>query len=214
MAAHYVQPGLKTLQKLPMHTKSQVVSHTLRYTGPFKLGLPSTKYQLAKLRILEFYHDFLDRFVDCKDFELIQMDTDSLYFALSANKLEEVVKSELQTEFENSKKDWLAWDAFSSRTPGLFKLEFEGYRAIALCSKCYFVDGEKKSKYSNKGMSVPHNSLTWGRYKAALEGNIDRAENRGFRLRHGQMTTYNQMEYTQYLSSTLRASSHENLIRW
>ena len=31
-----------------------------------------------------------------------------------------------------------------------------------------------------------------GRYKAALEGNIDPAENRGFRLRHGQMTTYNQ----------------------
>jgi len=37
------------------------------------------------------------------------MDTDSLYFALSANKLEEVVKSELQTEFENSKKDWLTF---------------------------------------------------------------------------------------------------------
>jgi len=118
------------------------------------------------------------------------MDTDSLYFALSANKLEEVVESELQTEFENRKKDWLAWDTFSSRTPGLFKLEFEGYRAIALCSKCYFIDGEKKSKYSSKGMSARHNSLTWGRYKAALEGNIDRAENRGFRLRHGQMTTY------------------------
>jgi len=40
---------------------------------------------------LEFYHDFLDRFVDRKDFELIQMDTDSLYFALSDNKLKEVV---------------------------------------------------------------------------------------------------------------------------
>jgi len=34
--------------------------------------------------------------------------------------------------------------------------------------------------------------VTWGRYRAALEGNIDRAENRGFRLRHGQMTRYNQ----------------------
>jgi len=41
-------------------------------------------------------------------------------------------------------------------------------------------------------MSARHNSLTWGRYKAALEGNIDRAENRGFRLPRGQMTTYNQ----------------------
>jgi len=68
----------------------------------------------------------------------------------------------------------------------------KGYRATSFCSKCYFVDGEKKSKYSSKAMSAGHNSLTLGRYKAALEGNIDRAENRGFRLRHGQMTTYNQ----------------------
>ena len=41
-------------------------------------------------------------------------------------------------------------------------------------------------------MTARHNSLTWGRYKAAIEGNVDRAENRGFRLRLGQMTTYNQ----------------------
>jgi len=34
----------------------------------------------------------------------MQMDTDSLYFALSANKLEEVENSELQTEFENRKR--------------------------------------------------------------------------------------------------------------
>jgi len=73
---------------------------------PFQVG--TAVYQLTKLRILEFYHNFLDRFVDCEDFVLIQMDTDSLFFALSVNKLEEVVKSEPQTEFENSKKDWLA----------------------------------------------------------------------------------------------------------
>jgi len=68
-------------------------------------------------------------------------------------KLHEVVKPVLQTEFENcKKKDWLAWDTFSNRTPGLFKLEFEWHRAIALCSKCYIVDGDKKSKHSSKGM--------------------------------------------------------------
>jgi len=39
---------------------------------PFQVGI--AVYQLAKLRILEFYHDFLDRFVDRKDFELIQME--------------------------------------------------------------------------------------------------------------------------------------------
>jgi len=119
---------------------------------PFPVGI--AVYQLAKLRILEFYHDFLDLFIDRRDFELIQMDTDSLYFALSANKVDDVVKPELAAEFDNSKRDWLAWDTWSNRTPGLFKLEFEGHRAIALCSKCYFVEGGKKAKHSSKGMSA------------------------------------------------------------
>ena len=44
------------------------------------------------------------------------MDTDSLYFALSANKLDDVVKPELAAEFDNCKKDWLAWDIWSNRT--------------------------------------------------------------------------------------------------
>jgi len=69
---------------------------------PFQVGI--VVYQLAKLRILEFYHDFLDRYTDRQDFELIQMDTDSLYFALSANRLEEAVKPELRAEFDNCKK--------------------------------------------------------------------------------------------------------------
>jgi len=36
------------------------------------------------------------------------MDTDNLYFALSARKLEDVVKPELRDEFDNCKKEWLA----------------------------------------------------------------------------------------------------------
>jgi len=173
-------------------TAYEITSRKPRVTihRAFHVGI--AVYQLAKLRILEFYHNFLDRFVDRQDFELIQMDTDSLYFALAGLKLHEVVKPELQTEFENCKKDWLVWDTFSNRTPGLYKLEFDGYRAIALCSKCYFVDGDEKSKHSSKGMSARHNSLRWGRYKSALEGKTDRAENRGFRLRNGQMITYSQ----------------------
>lgn len=40
---------------------------------PYQVGIAVC--QLAKLRMLEFYYDFLDR----TDFELIQMDTDSNY---------------------------------------------------------------------------------------------------------------------------------------
>ena len=62
------------------------------------------------------------------------MDTDSLYFALSDSKLEDAVRPELKVEFDNCKKDWLAWNTFSNRTPGLFKIEFEGHRAISATS--------------------------------------------------------------------------------
>ena len=51
---------------------------------PFQIGI--AVYQLAKLRMLEFYYD-LDRYVDRRDFELIQMDTDSNCMAILGDKL-------------------------------------------------------------------------------------------------------------------------------
>ena len=160
---------------------------------PFQIGI--AVYQLAKLRMLEFYYDFLDRYFDRRDFELIQMDTDSNYIAISGKKLEDIVRPELKAEFEAQKKNWLAWDKWSGRTPGLFKLECEGNRMIALCSKCYFIDdkGEKK-KFSTKGMSKKQNEITWQRFKAALEGSKDMATNRGFRMRDGNIVTYEQQK--------------------
>ena len=134
---------------------------------PFQVGI--AVYQLAKLRMLEFYYDFLDRYFDRKDFELIQMDTDSNYIAISAETLEGIVKTELQKESEVKKKEWLAWDKWSSRTPGLFKQEFQGSRMIALCSKCYYGDEPegKKKKFSTKGVSKKQNEITWQRFKKA-----------------------------------------------
>ena len=37
----------------------------------------------AKLRMLEFYYDCLDYYLNREDYELVQMDTDSIYFAVS-----------------------------------------------------------------------------------------------------------------------------------
>ena len=167
---------------------------------PFQVGI--AVYQLAKLRMLEFYYDFLDRYLDRKDFELIQMDTDSNYLAISGKSLEDIVKPDMREEFEKEKKNWLAWDKWSGRTPGLFKKEFEGERMIALCSKCYYTEHlqiadnkeveVKKKKLSSKGMSKNQNEISWYRFKAALEGNKDMATNRGFRMRDGNIVTYEQ----------------------
>ena len=159
---------------------------------PFQVGI--VVYQLAKLRMLEFYYNFLDYYLDRRDFELIQMDTDSMYFALAHDTLDEAIQPELRDHFEAEKKTWLAWDKWSGREPGLFKLEKEGTRAIALCSKCYLVENEAsgQAKMSSKGVNKKQNELRWERYESASEGRKDMATNRGFRMRNGAMYTYEQ----------------------
>ena len=58
--------------------------------------------QYAKLRLLEFYYDFLDYFIDRRDFQFICCDTDSAYMALSDASLRNVVKPHLLKEFDDS----------------------------------------------------------------------------------------------------------------
>ena len=52
-------------------------------------------YQLAKLHMLEFYYDFLDKNLDQRDFKFIQMDTDSLYMVILGTSIDEIIRLEL-----------------------------------------------------------------------------------------------------------------------
>lgn len=156
---------------------------------PYQVGI--AVYQLAKLRMLEFYYDFIDKYIDRKDFELMQMDTDSLYMAISGESLQELVKKGMEDSYEKEKEKWLSWDKWSSRTPGLFKLEFEGTKMLALSSKCYFVESEeKKDKFSTKGMSKLQNEITLEKFEKALAGEKDYAKNIGFKIHEGEIYTY------------------------
>ena len=172
--------------------KIELRKEKLTINRPFQIGI--VVYQLAKLRMLQFYYEFLDCYIDRRDFELIQMDTDSMYFALSHDKFEDAIKPGYEAQFEEDKKLWLAWDKWSNREPGLFKLEKQGTRAIALCSKCYYVEDETagQAKMSSKGVNKGQNELRWERYERALEGSRDMATNRSFRMRNGAMYTYEQ----------------------
>ena len=120
-----------------------------------------------------------------------------MYFALSYTSSSHKTLEEaeaLREQFEKEKNQWLSWDKWSSRETGLFKLESEGTRAIALCSKCYFVEDKQsgKAKMSSKGMSKAQNKLLWKRYEMALEGHKNMATKRGFRMKDGAMYTYEQ----------------------
>ena len=60
-------------------------------------------YQYAKLRMLQFYYDFLDRYLDLVDFQMCEMDTDSAYIAITGGSVESLVKPELRVEFDQDK---------------------------------------------------------------------------------------------------------------
>ena len=102
---------------------------------PIQLGWMILGY--AKLRLLEFYYDFLDVYVDRKDFMLGECDTDSLYFGMTAESLREVIKPDRLNDFdkllnghcnETPINTWLPRTCcpkhveYDKRTPGLFKV--------------------------------------------------------------------------------------------
>ena len=182
----------KTLEEIGPAYKVELRKRKIAIDRPFQVGI--VVYQLAKLRMLQFYYEFLDFYLDRRDFELIQMDTDSMYFALSRERLEDAIRPGYETQFEEEKKRWLAWNKWSNREPGLFKLEKEATSGIALCSKCYHMEDQAtgKAKVSSKGVNKRQNEMRRERFERALAGDRDVVVNRGFRMRNGLMYTYEQ----------------------
>ena len=75
--------------------------------------------------MLEFYYDVLDKYLDRRDFKLMQMDTDLMYMAISGNSLDEIIRPELGEENDSGgKAEFLLTSKYLNRTPGLFKVEF------------------------------------------------------------------------------------------
>ena len=128
---------------------------------------------------------------------------------MSGDSLDEIVRPEKKQECEAEKKNWLATDKFSERTPPLFQPEFVGTRGVWLTAKCYLVPNEvnedEDDKYSCKGVSKKHNDLHFPRYKDVLdvflktrrdteleEKDIDKAKNVGFRVYDQGVVTYEQ----------------------
>ena len=123
------------------------------------------------------------------------MDTDSAYMAISAETLDDVIKKDMRDEYEKTKSDWLphrGCNCECKRTPGLFKLECEGSKIIALCAKCYYVDDKKNSC---KGINKNQNDITWERFCNALfTEEIDEVHNMGFRVKEHSIHTYKQQK--------------------
>ena len=153
-------------------------------------------YGYAKLRMLSFYYDFIHKFLLDNTYQLLYMDTDSLYCSFGYPTLDECVKPELKTEFENEKNKWLV-SSPTDRTVGLFKREFSGSAFVGLNSKTYFCQGftDGDNKLSCKGVKKTLNDLTLEVYKSVLDSTESiRTTNKGIKMYQDKMYTYEQVK--------------------
>ena len=73
------------------------------YTLPLHIGF--FVYQYAKLRMLQFYYDFVDRYVERPLFQYCEMDTDSAYIALAGESIDDLVVD--RENYFRHRSEWL-----------------------------------------------------------------------------------------------------------
>ena len=69
----------------------------VKYTLPLHIGL--FVYQYAKIRMLQFYYDFVDRYVERPLFQYCEMDTDSAYIALAGESIDGLVRIDRRARY-------------------------------------------------------------------------------------------------------------------
>jgi len=121
---------------------------------PIQLAL--TILQHSKLRILKLYYNYIDYYISRKHYQLIEMDTDCLYLAISGPNMSSVIKNDKKREynkliyencndnvFEGDSKHYMPRECCDIHKKsdclvlGIFKEEWKGQELVALNSKCY-----------------------------------------------------------------------------
>ena len=124
------------------------------YKEPILVGFFILQY--AELRMMELYYNFFTRFCDVNKFEELEMDRDSLFFALAEKQLENCIRPDMRAQWQRLRSsdcddNFTADDLANSfprrccvepkqhdkREPGLFKEEFRCTEMLRLCSKTY-----------------------------------------------------------------------------
>ena len=175
--------------------------------------------QYAKLRMLELHYNFFKKFCDTDKYEELEMDTDSLYLALSEENLEDVILPEKRAEWDQLRSKGCndiftanATDNFfprscshahkkhDKREPSLFKKEFRCAKMLCLCSKTYFCYDKQtnKHKFSSKGLNKRTleecgDGGPMSKYRKVLEEAVNvTSTNRGFQTIQHSVATYEQ----------------------
>ena len=195
----------------------EMSKRTVVYTLHVHVGFFVLQY--AKMRMLQFYYDFIDRYVERPLFQYCEMDTDSAYLALAGESVDVLVTPALRDQYFRHRSEWLPSEccdeyrneyvrcrlagrpwvgdeacckerrAFDKRTPGLFKVEWSGDGFVGLCSKTYYCIGAT-DKYSTKGLSKRHNAIDKEMFLEVLTNRRSGSgKNRGFRVHKSTVLT-------------------------
>ena len=123
-----LKPGFYEVEK----TKKELLLDLPVHIGVFILNY-------AKLRMLQFYYDFINKYLNQSLYEINETDTNSLYMSLAGNSVEELVPQEKKQAFKAEKHLWFVTSQApqGKRTPGLFKVEYTGTKMVSLCSKSH-----------------------------------------------------------------------------
>ena len=168
--------------------------------------------------MLEIYYNFCKKFCDTERFEELEMDTDSLYSAVSEENLEDTIRPEKRNELESKRsRDWT--DSFTAnatsnffprtcctahkkrdkREPGLIKKEFRCSEMLCLCSKIYCSCDRKSNKYKFICKGLNNRTLEdcgdgpMSKYRQVLEEAVNvTSTNRSPRKMKHSVATYEQ----------------------
>ena len=77
----------------------------MNYILPLHIGF--FVYQYAKLRMLQFYYDFIDMYVERPLFQYCEMDTDSAYIALAGETIDDLITCEHREHYFRHRSEWL-----------------------------------------------------------------------------------------------------------
>ena len=85
-------------------TKYEACKNSIKLNLPIQVDF--FVHQHAELHMLQFYYDFLDKYLDRADFQMYKMNTDSVYIAIAGDSIESLEKPELHQEFRQDKCNW------------------------------------------------------------------------------------------------------------
>ena len=172
--------------------------------------------QYAKLRMLQFYYKFFQRFCDVNTFEEFEMDTDPLYLALSEKELYDCIREESKIERESIRREGCKDDFTANATtnffprtccakykkhdkgePGLFKEEFRCTEMLCLFSKTYCCYDSNSNKYKLSSKGLNKKTLEYcvdgpmAKYRKVPDEIINvTSTNKGFRTVHHSVTVW------------------------